>query len=143
MRRLAGSLSLGAALTMVACGGSSSSGSAAATSESVSLSDYKVSVPSATMAAGRYRLHITNEASQQHELLVFRSDLAPSAYPVTSTGDIVEEGGGITKLSDGDNINPGHSQTRDVDLTAPGTYLFVCNLPGHFKLGMYTVVTVQ
>ena len=24
-----------------------------------------------------------------------------------------------------------------------GTYLFVCNLPGHFKAGMFTVVTVK
>jgi len=141
MRRLAGVLSLAGALTMVACGGSSSSGSAP--SEKVSLSEYKVSVSTATMAAGRYRLEIANAGSLQHEFLVFRSDLAPSAYPVTNTGDIVEDGQGITKLSDGDDIDPGHSQTRRVDLTAPGTYLFVCNLPGHFKLGMYAVVTVQ
>jgi uncharacterized cupredoxin-like copper-binding protein len=29
-----------------------------------------------------------------------------------------------------------------VTLTAPGTYLFVCNLTSHYKAGMYTVVTV-
>jgi uncharacterized cupredoxin-like copper-binding protein len=72
---------------------------------------------------------------------VFRSDLAPSAYPLDH-GDINEEGPGISKISDGDNIDPGKSQTRTVDLSTPGTYLFVCNLPGHFGHGMFKVVTV-
>ena len=43
-----------------------------------------------------------------------------------------------TLFSDGENIDPSGSQARTVDL-APGTYLFVCNIPGHFKNGMFTV----
>ena len=54
-----------------------------------------------------------------------------------------EDGVGLMKMSDGDNLDPGRSQTRAVDLTKPGKYVFVCNLPGHFKLGMYTIVTVK
>ena len=50
---------------------------------------------------------------------------------------------GVTLLSDGDNIDPNGTQTRTVDLSQAGTYLFVCNIPGHFKAGMYTVVTVS
>ncbi len=49
---------------------------------------------------------------------------------------------GITLVSDGDNIDPGGTQTRTVDLTQPGSYLFVCNIPGHFKAGMFSAVTV-
>ncbi len=44
-------------------------------------------------------------------------------------------------VSDGENVEAGKSQSRAIDL-APGTYLFVCNIPGHFKAGMFTVVTV-
>jgi len=76
-----------------------------------------------------------------HELLVFKSDRDPSAYPTDKAGNIKEEGAGVTLVSDGDNIDPAGSQTRSVDL-APGKYLFVCNIPGHFKAGMFTVVTV-
>ena len=76
-----------------------------------------------------------------HELLVFKSDLDPSAYPTDAAGSIKEEGAGVTLVSDGENIDPAGSQVRIVDLT-PGTYLFVCNIPGHFKQGMFTVVTV-
>lgn len=46
-------------------------------------------------------------------------------------------------VSDGDDIDPGKTQSRKVDLTRPGTYVLVCNLPGYFKAGMYTTVTVQ
>jgi uncharacterized cupredoxin-like copper-binding protein len=54
----------------------------------------------------------------------------------------VEDGPGITLVSDGDNLDPGTTQTRTVDLTQPGSYLFVCNIPGHFKAGMFSAVTV-
>jgi uncharacterized cupredoxin-like copper-binding protein len=44
--------------------------------------------------------------------------------------------------SDGDNIDPGRLQARTVDLTQPGTYVLLCNLPNHFKSGMYATITV-
>ena len=94
------------------------------------------------MLAGKLNFSITNIGTIQHELLVFKSDLASSAYPLDSKGNIVEDGPGVTLVSDGDNIDPGKTQTRTVDLTQPGTYLFVCNIPGHFKAGMFSVVTV-
>jgi uncharacterized cupredoxin-like copper-binding protein len=108
----------------------------------VTLSDFKVQPAATTVAAGKVTFQIHNAGAVQHELLVFRSGLAPNAYPLKD-GDIDEENPVITKVSDGDNIDPGGSQSRTVDLTQPGTYLFVCNLPGHFKAGMYEVVTVK
>ena len=77
-----------------------------------------------------------NGGPVEHELLVFKSDLDPAQYPADSDGNIKEDGAGITKVSDGDNIAVGGSQTRTVDLTQPGKYLFVCNIPSHYKQGM-------
>jgi uncharacterized cupredoxin-like copper-binding protein len=94
------------------------------------------------MLAGQVNFSITNIGTIQHELLVFKSDLSPSAYAVDSKGNIIEDGPGITLVSRGASIDPGTTQARIVDLTQPGTYLFVCNLPGHFKSGMFRVVTV-
>jgi uncharacterized cupredoxin-like copper-binding protein len=108
----------------------------------VTLSDFHVRPASSTIAAGKVTFQISNAGKVQHEFLVFRSNLAPSAYPIKG-GNIDEEGPGITKVSDGDDLDPGATQTRSVDLTQPGTYLFVCNLPGHFRAGMYSVVTVK
>jgi len=115
--------------------------SASAGADTIGLSEWKVNVVS-TIPQGKTTFTITNAGTIQHELLVFKSDLAPAAYPTDAAGDITEDGAGITLLSDGDNIDPGGSQTRTIDL-APGTYLFVCNIAGHFKAGMFTVVTVS
>ena len=105
------------------------------------LSEWHVAVPSA-IRAGTVILEAANFGTIQHELLVFKSDLPPSSFPVDKNGNIIENGPGITLVSDGDNIDPGKTQTRTVDLTQPGSYLFVCNIPGHFKAGMFSVVTV-
>ena len=104
------------------------------------LSEWKVDVAS-TVKAGTATFTISNSGTIPHELLIFKSNLTPSAYPTDAAGGIIEEGGGVALVSDGDNVDPGSSQSRTVDLAA-GTYLFVCNIPGHFKAGMFTVVTV-
>jgi uncharacterized cupredoxin-like copper-binding protein len=111
-----------------------------ASGQTVSLTEWKVTV-GGTIKSGKTDLTITNTGVAPHELLVFKSDLDPSAYPTDAAGDIKEKGAGVTLVSDGDNIDPAGSQTRSIDL-APGKYLFVCNIPGHFKQGMFTVVTV-
>ena len=111
-----------------------------ASGATVSLTEWKVTVDG-TIKSGKTDLAITNTGVAPHELLVFKSDLDPSAYPTDAAGDIKEKGAGVTLVSDGDNIDPAGSQTRSIDL-APGKYLFVCNIPGHFKQGMFTVVTV-
>jgi uncharacterized cupredoxin-like copper-binding protein len=108
--------------------------------QTIALSEWKVVVAS-TIKAGKTDFSIKNDGAAPHELLVFKSALEPKAYPTDPAGDIVEDGAGVTLVSDGDNIDPGGTQARSVDLV-PGTYLFVCNIPGHFKQGMFTVVTV-
>lgn len=113
---------------------------AQATGQTFTLTEWKVDGPG-TLKAGTSSFAVLNAGTVPHELLVFKSDLAPSAYPIDGSGHINEDDPGISLLSDADNIDPGASQPRTVDL-APGTYLFVCNIPGHFKLGMFAVVTV-
>jgi uncharacterized cupredoxin-like copper-binding protein len=106
------------------------------------VAEWKVDVP-ATVTPGSVSYAIKNGGTVPHELLVFKADLAPSAYPLTPDGNINEEDSSISKVSDGDNLDPGASQTRTIDLTQKGTYLFVCNLSGHFKSGMFKTVTVS
>ena len=106
----------------------------------ISLYEWKVIVPT-SLKAGKATFTISNFGTVPHELLIFKSKLPLSKYPTDKAGDIVEDGPGIDLLSDGENIDPTGSQVRVVDL-APGTYAFVCNIPGHFKAGMFALVTV-
>ena len=111
-----------------------------AVAPTISLYEWKVIAP-ATLKAGKTSFTISNFGTVPHELLIFKSPLAADKYPTDASGNIKEEGAGVDLLSDGENIDPAGSQVRTVDL-APGTYLFVCNIPGHFKSGMFSVVTV-
>ncbi|MBV8159472.1 MAG: hypothetical protein JO265_00970 [Acidimicrobiia bacterium] len=111
--------------------------------DTVTLREYNVNVVPTTLTPGTHAFTIANDGRTEHELLVFHTDLDPAAFPLGQDGDINEEAPGMNKISDGDNIAPGGTQQRTVDLSRPGTYVFVCNLPGHFKAGMYQVVTVK
>ena len=48
----------------------------------------------------------------------------------------------LNVVANTDNIHPGSIQDLTVDLT-PGTYVLLCNLPGHYQQGMYASLTVQ
>ena len=113
---------------------------AAAIAPTVNLTEWSVTV-AGTIKAGKLKITSTNTGVAQHELLIFKSDLAASAYPLDKAGNIKEVGAGVTLVSDGANIDPAGSQVRTLNLV-PGKYLFLCNIPGHFKAGMFTVVTV-
>lgn len=108
--------------------------------QTIGLTEWKVAVAN-TVKSGKTSYTIANMGTVAHELLVFKTDLAPSAYPTDAAGDITEDGAGVTLVSDGENIDPAGTQTRTIDLT-PGKYVFVCNIAGHFKQGMFTLVTV-
>ncbi len=123
-----------------AAAASASTAVATATEPTISLYEWKVIAP-ATLKAGTTTFTISNFGTIPHELLIFKSPLAADKYPTDSKGDIKEEGAGVDLLSDGENIDASGSQVRTVDL-APGTYLFVCNIPGHFQNGMFSVLTV-
>ena len=103
------------------------------------LSEWKIAMPT-TLAAGKYDFHITNVGKMEHEMIVIKTNLAPAQLPLKN-GDINEDA--LPPMSDGPNVAPGATQNRTIDLTKPGRYLFVCNLPGHFANHMYTYVTVK
>ncbi|MDQ1392911.1 MAG: hypothetical protein QOF30_1888 [Acidimicrobiaceae bacterium] len=109
---------------------------------SVTLSDMKVTPSSVSVPAGKYTVTINNAGMMTHELLVFHTDIAPADLPIGPDGKVNEDAPGF-KISDGDDLDPGASQSRVIDLSQPGTYLFVCNLPGHFAAGMHSTVTVK
>jgi uncharacterized cupredoxin-like copper-binding protein len=108
---------------------------------SVGLTEYAIASDQTSVPAGTYHLAITNDGKIAHELLVFRTDLEPTALPMKD-GNLDEEGAGVTNISDGENLDPTKAQKRDVDLTQPGKYLLICNLPGHLHNGMVKALTV-
>jgi hypothetical protein len=106
-------------------------------------SDFTIRLSASRAAVGPYALVADNNGPSAHELVVFRTSLALDKLPLDSAGSIIENSPQLAKVADsGTNVAPGQSRTLYTVLT-PGTYVFVCNLPGHYRLGMRAALVVQ
>ena len=104
--------------------------------------DFGVMADTVSLTSGTTNVVVTNDGPSTHELLAFRTDLPDGALPLGPDGRVNEDGPGLTKVLDtGTDLAP-HTQRTLTATLAPGRYVFVCNLPGHYSLGMHTVVTV-
>ncbi|MGH8916513.1 MAG: sulfocyanin-like copper-binding protein [Acidimicrobiia bacterium] len=135
MRRLclvfAGSL----VVVLASCGGTSAT-TGDVTALNSTLTDDAITIRPETAAAGRVSVLISNEGSLVHEFEVFTgssTDL-PVAKGVADTS-------GMTLIDEVEDITPGASPTLDLDLD-PGSYVIICNLPGHYEMGMVAKLTV-
>ncbi|WP_179402307.1 cupredoxin domain-containing protein [Burkholderia guangdongensis] len=89
---------------------------------------------------GRVTFDVRNSADSPmtHEFVVLKTDLADGALPVRD-GQVLERG--LRKIGEIEDIAPG--QSRHLTLTlAPGRYALICNMPGHYALGMHTTLVV-
>jgi uncharacterized cupredoxin-like copper-binding protein len=100
-----------------------------------------VTLSSDHVKAGKVTFKVKNvSTNEDHELLLVKTDLAPSAIPMDANRVWVDEEKlqGLKVLGE---VHPGKS--RDTTLTLkPGKYLLFCNETGHFRAGMYTYFTV-
>ncbi|OIK25480.1 hypothetical protein [Streptomyces malaysiense] len=102
----------------------------------------------ATVSAGVVSLRVTNIGAAVHEVVVLP---LPSGQGIgqRSTGPDgrVDEAGSLGEASrtcgtgEGDGIAPGARGWTTLTLR-PGHYELVCNLPGHYRAGMYTELDV-
>ncbi|MBA3691166.1 MAG: hypothetical protein H0W82_07115 [Actinobacteria bacterium] len=125
-----------AGVLLVSTGCSSDSGGIGATE-----ADYSITLDEDTAPAGDVTFDIQNDAGQVHEFVVFKTDLAPDALPTDDAGDVDEKGEGVTHIDEVEDIAGGSSESLTVKLDA-GSYVLICNLPGHYKQGMHTGFTV-
>jgi uncharacterized cupredoxin-like copper-binding protein len=105
----------------------------------VDISDFKIVTDHATIAAGHVVVGIRNHASMLHELKVIKTDLAPDQLPVDGATAKANEDGKVGELA---NIAGGASRKLVLELV-PGKYVLICNIPGHYQLGMRVGLEVQ
>ena len=92
--------------------------------------------------AGEITFDITNDAEQTHEFVVFKTDLAPDQLPTDEDGDVDEAGEGVEHVDEIEDIEGGSTQSLTVNLDA-GSYVLICNLPGHYAQGMHAGFTAS
>ena len=89
---------------------------------------------------GRVALRVHNAGTAPHEIVILRIKRDPAALPMRA-GRIDEKAAGQVYGAVHVPIG-GDTQNAAVQLR-PGTYVFLCNISGHYLAGMHTTVTVR
>ncbi len=114
-------------------------GKAEASEVRVIMSDFQFALDTGMVVPGSVTFRVENAGNVVHEVAVFRTDLEASDIPVD--GDrIVESVPGLEEIGEVD-AEPGHANVVTMDLS-PGRYMLICNVPGHFQNGMWSVLEV-
>jgi uncharacterized cupredoxin-like copper-binding protein len=96
-----------------------------------------------SIAAGSVTFTVTNDGVKKHEFVVISTKILGKDLPYDKKADeIAEEGKGIDSPGEIGELKPGESKTVTLDLAA-GHYVLVCNIKGHWRMGMYTDFTVS
>jgi uncharacterized cupredoxin-like copper-binding protein len=126
------------ALLVAACGAAPE---AAPTDSQVvaEMTDYKITVNVPSTKAGKIKIGVRNLAAMEHSFQVIKTDLPPDKLPVDGASAKAKEDGKVGEIK---SIPAGKSASVTVDLQ-PGNYVFICNIAGHYQLGMRTGFTVD
>jgi len=131
-------------LGAVACSSSSSTSTSSAGGTdtggvSATEKDFSIELGSSSAPAGSVTFDISNEGPSAHEFVIIKTDLAPDALP-TKDGAVEEDK--VDGVDEQEDIAPSTTATLTTDLEA-GSYVIICNVPGHYEAGMHTAFTVS
>ena len=129
---------LACGLLLAACGGPSSS-AAAGSQVIVEMTDYKVVTNVPSVKAGTIKIGVRNLASMEHSFEVIKTDLAADQLPIDPASAKAIDVGKVGEIA---TIAGGTSAAVTLDL-GPGKYIFICNIAGHYQLGMHTAFVVE
>lgn len=117
----------------------------------VTLQEFAIAANPTSIGAGEVTFEATNDGpADPHELVVFRTDLAPDALPTGDDGGVDEEGEGVELIDEIEEFPVGETQSMTLDLDA-GSYVFICNIveeedgvpESHYQEGMRLAFTVE
>ena len=110
------------------------------------VDEWKISLEESSASAGSVTFDVNNEGTKVHEFVIFQTDLAEDALPTTTDENdeviVDEEGTGLSAVDEVEDVTPGSSKSLTADLAA-GTYVMICNRPGHYEHGMHATFTVS
>ncbi|MGH3034497.1 MAG: sulfocyanin-like copper-binding protein [Gaiellaceae bacterium] len=137
------------ALGLTACGGSEEA-AAVDTSDATeihaklaesSAGEYTFTLDADSAPAGTVLFEIENLGELPHEFEVIKTDVGVDDLPVEA-GKANAEAEGGEEIGEVEDIEPGDKTELAVELEA-GSYLILCNLPGHYEQGMVLAFTVE
>jgi uncharacterized cupredoxin-like copper-binding protein len=103
----------------------------------VSIADFKIKPATSSTSAGKTTFVVKNSDSMEHELVVIKTTRKAGDLPMD--GAQASEKGKVGEVED-----IGDGQTKKVTLNLKkGHYALICNIPGHYKGGMFADFTVR
>ena len=103
------------------------------------LADYKITVNVPSVKAGTIKIGVRNLGTMEHSFQVLKTDVPQDKLPIDGASAKAKEDGKVGEIA---SIPVGKSAALTLDL-APGKYVFICNVPAHYGLGMHTGFTVE
>lgn len=106
----------------------------------VTLDDHMaITLDRSTIYAGSILFAVTNAGAIEHEFVILKTDQTPDQLEpnLDEPGKVAED----ANIGEIDGIVASRFSGLAMDLE-PGTYMLICNEPGHFAAGMHTEFTV-
>jgi uncharacterized cupredoxin-like copper-binding protein len=103
------------------------------------MSDYKIALNVTSVKAGTIKIGVRNLAAMEHSLEVLKTDVPQDKLSVDGATAKANEDGKVGEIK---SIPAGKSAAVTIDFT-PGKYVIICNVAGHYLLGMHTAFTVE
>ena len=103
-----------------------------------------IKLSSATAAAGKVTFVVANQGTHTHEFVVLQTDTPAAEFPIASfegETDRIDEDAAGTNVGETGDMKPGETKPLVIDNLQPGHYAVVCNLPGHYRMGMHEDMT--
>jgi uncharacterized cupredoxin-like copper-binding protein len=112
------------------------------TTVEASLSEFRIGLSQQTVPSGKVTFIVTNKGTMAHQFVILQTDLPDAGLPIDpSTSTVKEDAPGVVLVDQEAAIPAGESAQVSVDLKA-GKYVIICNIAGHYTLGMHRALTV-
>jgi uncharacterized cupredoxin-like copper-binding protein len=104
----------------------------------VQLGEMYIKPDVGSVPAGRTKFTVANVGTVKHEMVVVKTPTPAGKLPTNAAGEASEKDA-VGEVSD---LGAGRAETLTLNLK-PGHYALICNLPGHYKAGMFTNFRVK
>jgi uncharacterized cupredoxin-like copper-binding protein len=108
------------------------------------LKEWSIQISSSTVPAGKVTFQVSNQGAIEHEMVILRTDVAPTALAMNSDepGTALEDSTVVKNVGEVDEVAPGATKSDTFDLT-PGKYVLICNEASHYQAGMEIAFVVK
>jgi uncharacterized cupredoxin-like copper-binding protein len=105
----------------------------------VDMKEYSITLNVSSVKAGSVKFGVRNLGAMVHDFDLYKTDRPLAELPIDGGSAKVKMDGLVKQMI---NIAANRSTTLSADL-APGRYVIICNVAGHYQLGMRVSLQVE